>query len=476
MKAHLYCLILLCLFTKATRAQIGFGGTPHPSAAIDVPSTTKAAYLPRMSSAQRIAIVNPQVGAIVFDLDKTTLYLYDGQNWLPMATTSANALAPVSRTASDGMSGDGMGVLGDSFGQSVSIWGDYALIGAPQDVVNGQLSQGSAYVFVRIGRAWTQQAKLLASDGSGGNAFGSSVSLSGDYAFIGTGVNSAYVFFRNGTAWNQQQKLTSSANSGFGQSVSISGDYALVGAFYETVGENSHQGSAYIFMRSGTTWTQQAKLVSNDGYIDDAFGSRVALSGDYALIGAPQNDANSATNTNQGAAYVFSRNVFVGSGNTWSQQAKLTASEGSPNDQFGWGVALSGSYAVVGSVFNDLGANTDQGAAYVFSRSGTSWTQLVKLTAFDGSTDDHFGGSVSIGGDYIIVGATGADGDGYINQGACYVYQRSGINWVQVRRVDDNSPPNTRNGSSVGMSNGTFVIGGPGFQLGKGKVSFGVVE
>ena len=110
----------------------------------------------------------------------------------------------------------------------------------------------------------------------------------------------------------------------------------------------------------------------------------------------------SAQTTDQGSAYVFTR-----SGTTWTQQAKLTASDGAADDYFGYSVALSGDTALVGAYWDDVGANYDQGSAYVFTRSGTTWTQQAKLTASDGAAGDHFGHSVALSGDTALVGATG---------------------------------------------------------------------
>ncbi|MCB9336650.1 MAG: hypothetical protein H6577_00820 [Lewinellaceae bacterium] len=322
-------------------------------------------------------------------------------------------------TASDGASGD-------FFGNSVSLSGDYALIGAYQDDDNGNLS-GSAYVFVRSGTTWTEQAKLTASDGAANDWFGNSVSLSGDYALIGATKDSgngngsysgsAYVFVRSGTAWTEQAKLTASdgaANDWFGNSVSLSGDYALIGAYGDSGNGNGFSsGSAYVFVRSGTAWTEQAKLTASDGATDDQFGWSVSLSGDYALIGAYGDDNNVA---DSGSAY-----VFVRSGTTWTEQAKLTASDGAANDWFGWSVSLSGDYALIGAYRDDNNV-ADSGSAYFFVRSGTTWTEQAKLTASDGATDDQFGWSVSLSGDYALIGASYDDDNGD-NSGSVYVFE-----------------------------------------------------
>ena len=323
----------------------------------------------------------------------------------------------------------GDGAANDYFGASVSVSGDYALIGAYGDDDGGSLS-GSAYVFVRSGTTWTQQQKLTASDAAAGDHFGLSVSLSGDYALIGArsdsdnglGSGSAYVFVRSGTTWTQQQKLTAAdaaESDSFGEGVSLSGDYALIGA----AGSNS--GSAYVFVRSGTTWTQQQKLTASDGAASDRFGKYLSLSGDYALIGAFYDDDGGSES---GSAY-----VFVRSGTTWTQQQKLTAADAAENDYFGVGVSLSADYALIGAYGDDDGGS-ESGSAYVFVRSGTTWTQQQKLTASDAAAGDYFGLSVSLSGDNALIGAYGDDDGGSLS-GSAYVFVRSGTTWTQRKKL-----------------------------------------
>ena len=320
------------------------------------------------------------------------------------------------------------GAVNDFFGMSVALSGDTALVGAPGYNVGAVSNQGSAYVFVRSGGIWTQQAQLTASDGASGDSFGYSVALSDDTALVGayydnvgaiTGQGSAYIFVRSGTTWTQQTTLTASngaAYDKFGYAVSLSGDTALVGAYHDDVGANTNQGSAYVFVRSGTVWTQQAQLTALDGALGDSFGYSVALSGDTALVGAYYD--NVGANTAQGSAY-----IFVRSGITWTQQTPLTASDGAAGDSFGYSVALSGDTALVGAYYDDVGASTDQGSAYIFARRGTSWTQQTQLTAWDGAAGDNFGSSVALTGATALVGALTDDVGGNVDQGSAFFYQ-----------------------------------------------------
>jgi len=359
----------------------------------------------------------------------------------------------------------GDGAANDWFGCSVAISGDTAVVGAPDDHIGANTDQGSAYVFVRSGTTWSQQAKLTAADGAGWDEFGGSVAIWGDTAVVGAawddvGANvdqgSAYVFARSGTTWSQQTQLTATggaASDYFGWSVAIDGETAVAGAYYDNVGGGASQGSAYVFVRSGTTWNQQAQLIAADGGVNDFFGYSVALSGDTAVVGAYIDSVGA--NPDQGSAYVFAR-----SGTTWSQQAKLTAADGAANDTFGWSVAISGDTAVVGAYHDDVGANADQGSAYVFVRSGTNWSQQQKLTAADGVAKDNFGYSVALSGDTAVVGAP-YDVDGTnADASSAYVFARSGTTWsrrAQLTAAD--GAAGDWFGCSVAISGDTTVVG-----------------
>jgi hypothetical protein len=249
------------------------------------------------------------------------------------------------------------------------------------------------------------------------------------------GSGAAYVFTRSGTTWSQQAYLKAS-NTGaidyFGRSVAVSGDTVVVGANFEdssTMGVNStpndnasSSGAAYVFTRSGTTWSQQAYLKASNTGAGDEFGYSVAVSGDTIVAGAIW-EASSTTGVNStpnesaygsGAAYVFTRN-----GTTWSQQAYLKASNAGAIDQFGWSVALSGDTVVVGAI-NEASSTTgvnstpnesagNSGAAYVFTRSGTTWSQQAYLKASNTGAGDRFGWSVAVSGDTLVVGAIRED-------------------------------------------------------------------
>ena len=319
-------------------------------------------------------------------------------------------------TASDG-------AAGDAFGASVAVDGNTIVVGAPLHAVglNQSPGQGAAYVFVQSGGTWSQQAELTASDGASWDSFGNSVAVSGTTVVVGavhhkaSGINepgpgAAYVFVQSGGTWSEQAELTASdgfSDELFGTSVGVSGNTAIVGATRQTVGMNVNQGAAYVFAASGGTWSQEAELTASEGTAYDYFGASVALSGNTALVGAPL----------QGAAY-----VFEGTGTTWSEQAQLTPSDGTQSNQFGSSVAVSGSTAVVGAYCQTVGSNVDQGAAYVFVQSGGTWSQQAELTASDGAAIDSFGASVGVSGTTAVVGSASHTVGTNVNQGVAYVF------------------------------------------------------
>jgi hypothetical protein len=419
----------------------------------------------------------------------------------------------------------------DDFGYSVAISGDTIVVGARYEdseatAVNGTQSNngatnsGAAYVFVRSGTTWTQQAFLKAPNTGAEDYFGYSVAIDCDTIVVGapyedseaTGVNgsqsdnsagdsgAAYVFTRSGTTWTQQAYLKASntaSSACFGWSVAVAGDTAVVGAEAEDSGATGVNGSAgrehsggagaaYVFTRSDTTWSQQAYLKASNTGMYDYFGYSVAVHGDTAVVGA-WCEASNATGLNgtqsdnstsgAGAAYVFVRD-----GITWTQQAYLKASNTGRDDHFGYSVTVHGDVVVVGTPYeasnatgvNGTGSNDsagESGAAYVFVRDGTTWSQQAYLKASNAGAGDWFGCSVAVRGNIAVVGArhesssatkvNGAQSDDSVTySGAAYVFACDGAQWSQLAYL---KPSNTDAwdcfGHSVAISGNTVVIG-----------------
>ena len=369
---------------------------------------------------------------------------------------------PSKLTAADGL-------RGDEFGISVAVDGDTAVIGAYQDddATNGDNS-GSAYVFTEVSGVWRQVAKLTADDGAANDEFGYSVDVDGSTIVIGARQDdardgAAYVFTEPTDGWNgeitETVKLTASdgaADDEFGISVAVDGDTILVGAHQNDADtSNNNEGAAYIFTKFGDVWgnppalgnhrVETAKLVASDAAADDEFGISVALDGNTAVIGARQDDARN------GSAYLFTKVSGV-----WSQKAKLTASDGAADDEFGISAAVHGDTVVVGARQDD----TSDGAAYVFTEVSGVWKHVAKLTADDGVANDEFGISVAVDGDTILVGAYQDDDNGDLS-GSAYVFTRdSAGGWRQRDKLTaSDGAASDRYGYSVGVSGDTVVVG-----------------
>lgn len=359
--------------------------------------------------------------------------------------------------ASDGTPGDGLG-----YSVAVDSLGDEAIVGAP----NRNGAEGATYVFVRQGAKWVQQSELAPSDGAPDDDFGSAVSVNalGDVAIVGAydhnlGEGAAYVFVRQGAKWVQQSELQPSDGApgdDFGYSVALNalGNEASAGA----PSHNDAEGAAYVFVRQGSGWNQQSELQPSDGASGDGFGLSVALNslGGEAIVGSPEH------NVFVGSAYVF---VHQSSG--WVQQSELQPSDGAFGDLFGYGVATDalGDDALIGSI----GHNGAVGAAYVFAERSGGWAQQQELSASDGAAGDGFGVSVALNalGNEGLVGAY-AHNDA---EGAAYVFSRRSTAWSQQQEL---SPSGGAAGDAFGFSaaldalGDEAVVGAPRHNLIKG--------
>jgi hypothetical protein len=316
----------------------------------------------------------------------------------------------------------------DRFGSSVALCNNLLVVGAPaedEDAAGGnsQTDAGSAYVFQNDAGTWSQQQKLVASDRSAGAGFGSAVSLSLNRLVVtapdeDSGTGSAYVFVQNSGSWTQEQKLTASdkqAGDRFGNSVSLSDKTLLIGAADEdedASGNNTlaSSGAAYLYQYASGSWSAVQKLVASDRAADDRFGCSVSLSGDYAVVGASNEDEDAAganTLSDAGSTYLFKNNA-----GTWSQYQKLVTSDRAAGDHFGGAVSLSGGLLLVGAANEDEDARlfntlSSAGSAYFFKNTAGTWTQNQKIAGADRSANDQFAYAVGFAGKNGIVGIPG---------------------------------------------------------------------
>ena len=357
--------------------------------------------------------------------------------------------------------------VGAQFGNAVAVSGDTMVVGAQFDGTTASQA-GAAFVFVFDGANWNQQARLLANDGAVADKFGSSVAISGDTIVVGafnanaplSNGGAAYVFVRMGTTWTFQQKLTANdgtADDEFGIAAAIDGETIIIGADHADLPANSAAGAAYVFRRIGSAWTQTQRLSPTSGILagGDDFGNAIAMEFDRVVIGASHDDTPL---TAAGAVYVFSAD----GGGTYSLEQKLSIGDGSNGDQFGFSVDIEGA-TIVGGAKEDttvLG-QTGIGAAYVFTYNGSNWTKQQKLIASDGTGFDRFGYSVAVRGDTVAVGAREDDTAAGPDTGSEYVFTRSGTLWTETQKL---LPADPFNGDRFGVASlftsaGELVIG-----------------
>jgi uncharacterized protein (DUF2141 family) len=421
----------------------------------------------------------------------------------PLITTEMMQLYP-----SDGASEDW-------FGYAVAAGDDTVVVGAYQADIAGNANQGAVYVFSRNQGgtdSWGQVTKITASDGGANDLFGYAVAIDDEKIVVGASANpasgsnqgAAYVFYRNqggANNWGQVAKLIASDASsgmGFGRSVTIEGDQIAVGA--------PAVNAAYVFQRNqggGDAWDQVDKVTPSDGSSNfgisvalsgdtlavgadlakktfvfyqnlggfnnwgevkivtpsgstsgDGFGNSVSISDDRLLVGAL--DATVGANTYQGAAFLFERNQ-TGS-DQWGQVAQFVASDGIADDRFGSSVSISDDIAIVGGQLTD--------AAYVFDRNyggANSWGQIIRLATSADVLDDNYGTAVSIYRKTVIVGAYGDDPGSILDVGTAYVYQRSGSFWqLPTNNLPQNGQAGDHYGQSLSINNDVLAVGAPG--------------
>ena len=349
----------------------------------------------------------------------------------------------------------------DWFGIGVAIEGDIAVVGAHEPLI--AQGTGSAYVYERSGGSWSQIAKLTSSDAAAGDAFGRGLAMDNGRIVVGAGGNdehglnsgAAYIFEQVGGVWTETAKLVPSdvgAGDIFGVVVDIRGDTALVSSRLDDDAA-TNAGAAYIFERVGGTWTQQAKLTASDAAANDWFAYSLSLGVDTAVIGVPLAKIGG---NETGAAYVFEKPV--GGWDDMTETTKLVAADRYYNDQFGIAVGTDGDTIVIGTQWDD-DAGSDAGSVYVYERDGGGWTLADKLTASDPTTEAHFGVSVAVDGDMLVAGARW-DNDAGSKTGAAYVFENGPTGWGEVAKLTaDDMVAGDEAGWCVDICNGEVIVG-----------------
>ncbi len=364
----------------------------------------------------------------------------------------------------------------DEFGFSVALAGDTAVIGNPGRAVSGAARAGAVHVFTRTGGTFAQAALLTASDGAAGNRLGDSVAYSGTTILAGAPLGDAptpadsgagYVFTGSGATWTEQAKLVAGdplAGARFGNAVDLDGDSAVIGA----VGWTANQGKAYVFVRNGTTWSQQQRLDAGDTQAN-RLGFSVSIRGDQVAVGAPDT-RGPGFGSSSGAVRVFAR-----SAGTWTLEQSLFGPE-QTNAGLGIGVRLfddGGTPALLASTNSSLpGSASGVESVRTFRRTGSAPAPFVlagDLNRLPSTTQAFFGAVIAVDGDLAVVGVPGMpQATSPVNPstrvGAAYVYARSGGQWTlrEALRIVPNGGDTAAFGSSVAVSGNTIAIGAPG--------------
>jgi hypothetical protein len=368
----------------------------------------------------------------------------------------------------------------DQFGRKVSLSGNFAVIGAAQDNVTG-IQNGSAHVFQFDGEQWNFMQMLTDPSSADGDFFGVSVSISGNYIVIGASQadvsgnaeqGTASVFYFDGSSWVFMQQLTDpvgGAGDNFGSSICIHNNTIIVGSNQDDV-SFTNQGSAHIFQFDGSSWVYVQQLTAPDGAADDLFGHSVAVSGEYAVVGSYLDDVGA--DANQGSAYVFHFN-----GSSWDFQQQLTDLLGTAQDNFGYSVAISGNYIITGAYHDDAQV-ANGGSANVFHFDGSSWIYMERLIDTNPTSNEQFGYHVSISGKYALVGAN-RDNTVGMDRGAVTIYHRVGPGWQRLVLVTD---PGHRMNDEFGVATAIdettrrFLIGAHRYRFNTGKALFGKIN
>ena len=348
----------------------------------------------------------------------------------------------------------------DLFGTSVAIDGDLMVVGAIFFDGN-DFSTGSAYIYRAESPNWFQDTVLFTSDGQPDDLFGNSVATDGDVVVVGApGVDgetqdygAIFIYRFDGSIW-VETKITASDganNDKFGRSVALSGNVVITGSD----GDDDNglgSGSAYIYRYDGRSWMEEAKILASDGAANDEFGVSVSIDGDIAVVGADGQNENGMI---AGAAYVYR---YDPARSRWVEEAKLLASDGQSFDFFGHSVAISGNHILVGAPQFFSGR---PGAAYVYEHNGLQWNEQARVCAVDGALEDQFGRTVAIHEDTAVVGVWQDDDNGE-ESGSAYVYRfvSGSSTWVEQAKVlASDGSAGDQFGASVSLFRGVVAVG-----------------
>ncbi|MGB3078704.1 MAG: FG-GAP repeat protein [Saprospiraceae bacterium] len=374
--------------------------------------------------------------------------------------------------------------IGDHFGYTTAISGNFAIIGSYGDDAGAGINQGSVSFYQFDGNTWIFVQKVIDEDGEAWAFFGQSISIAGNFAIVGApqdngnagdGQGSSSIYQYNGSTWQLMQKITDAdgaAHDNFGSSVSLSGNYAIIGSPDDSGPAGPGQGSVNIYQFDGNAWVLMEKILDANGASGDFFGHSVSISGNLFVAGSYFDDDVSGQNQGSASIYQFD-------GSNWIFVQKLLDVTGVANDYFGDVVSISGNYVLVGIPNDDVFGVVNQGSVCIYQYNGSNWIQTQRLYDVNGSMDDYFGSSVSVSDHFAIVGSAYDNIGTQADQGSADIYIRLGTNWERLQYViDPRGNSNDHLGQDVAIDALTkrFLIGSHGYTSDKGKVIFGKIN
>jgi hypothetical protein len=494
MKKIILCILFFSCFKGTIQSQsVGIGtNTPRPSSLLDITSSSKGVLLPRLSTAQRLAIVNPERALLVFDTDKGSLMMFDGLQWKILSLEDADRSVLVNRSA-------GNTTAYERFGQTADISGNYAIIGAPfyGAPVTGN-KNGEAYVFYKDASGWKSQARLAAPDSLNFDFYGTAVAIINDYCVVGCpqkfvdgnyGQGKVYVYKRNGTAWALDAALTYPGGGQFGYSVDItlnSSNQPLIAVGAPNYGVG---GQVFTYKKTGNSWTLLQSITPNDIAAGNQFGLSVSINQDYLAVGAPYQDNTILNATEAGGLY-----IFVYGGGVFTQQQKIQGIYS--NARFGYTISLYGNKLAVAAPWAVASGNAEgTGDVAVYKRTDAVWTKTYANLAISqqegGLFYMRYGISLSISENQLLIGAPsgiifpGGSSIGGPLPGSAFLYHTTndGDDYFLKQKL---TAPNSTNGDLFAHAvaiepGGNYVIGIPyqnvnaanGLLINAGGVYFG---
>ena len=355
-----------------------------------------------------------------------------------------------------------------AFGYSISHTEIWLIAGAKDDTTKSGRT-GAAYFFRYENDVWVEKQKVGPEIGADGDFFGVSVSIDGNYAIIGAngddsqGINSGAVFVYQlqGDSWVFKQKLLPHAGTGFdefGVDIVLEKELMVVGA-YSDAENGPFSGAAYIYALVDGVWFEEGKILPDDGAADDKFGRSVDTDGEKVIVCGVLNDD---LGSDSGSAYIFSK-----VGGDWQQEAKLLPADGNANDRFGRSVGIDNEYVVVGAVMDDDNGNSS-GSVYIFWYTADGWEEQTKIKPTDGEAEDFFGYSSALAGRHLVVGAHNDDDFG-LNSGSVYLFTRVGNDWIQTEKYYANNAQEGDNYGEAVFIDATWIsVGAPYYTAGNG--------